>query len=305
MVPLFDQSHLNVSAIVPPLGSTAGDGTLISLTIPGGLPVVDAAGLYAWQSSTAALPPVDAVTVRVSAPGKPSFIFRGLLEPPVLVEGIFSGVIYVRVAPMPVGGVYHVSVSSNGGQFFPSDPVTVSLADDGSSFEFFAPFQLRNPEDYDQEPFSGPSAGGVNASALTRLVVRAPNFPDSLTFDEYVCCRFRPAQATGGSDSSDSARVVDVCFSNAQFGKAEFVPKSRSEYGESYVVCYPPPLPVSTGQGQDSEYFVFVALNGQDFGDTGTMRYSSNVTYRSLACPAGLFAASYDQYVVFTTHAAR
>jgi hypothetical protein len=193
---------------------------------------------------------------------------------------------------MPVKGVYHVSVSCNGAQFFPPDPVSVSLTDDGTSFEFFEPFQLRSPEEYGQEPFSGPSAGGVNASAPTRLVVRAPNFPDSITFDEYVCCRFRSAQ-TG----SDTAILVDVCFNSAQFGKAEFIPKSRSEFGQSYVVCYPPPLPVSSGQGQDSEYSVFVALNGQDFGDTGTMRYTSNITYRSLACPAGQFAANYDQYV--------
>ncbi len=278
-LPLFDQSGLTIDAIMPPLGSTAGDGTSIVISVPGGLPVVDLPGLLAWQGSTATvIPPVDAVTVRVAAPGKPAFVFRGYLDP-------VSGSVRVRVAPMPTKGVYQVSVSVNGAQFFPPDPAGVSLEDDGRSFEFFDPFLLETAS------FSGPEAGGVNASSATRLRIRAPNFPDSLTFDQYVCCRFLPV--TPNPDTAVSVNST-VCFGNTQYGRAEFVPKSLGS-GASHVNCYPPPLPISTGHGEENAYSVFVALNGQDFSDTGTLRYMSNVTYRSLACPQGQFAGNSDQ----------
>ena len=285
-LPLYDQSGWSASAIVPPLGSTAGDGTNIAITIPGILPVVDLPGLLAWQASTSVIAqPVDAVTVRVAAPGKPAFVFRGYLDP-----GPDSTTVRVRVAPMPVKGVYQVSLSVNGAQFFPPDPDGVTLVDDGRSVEFFDPFILQAAS------LSGPEAGGVNASSLTRLEIRAPNFPDSLTFDEYVCCRFLPARSDPGAIAGGPINTT-VCFGNTQYGRAEFIPKSQGS-GAAHVNCYPPPLPVSTGHGEDSEYVVFVALNGQDFGDTGTLRYQSTVTYRSIACPQGQFAASPAQYVV-------
>ena len=46
----------------------------------------------------------------------------------------------------------------------------------------------------------------------------------------------------------------------------------------------PPPLPVKQ---------VFIALDGQNFGDTGL---DPGVDYQVVGCPPGMFASAVDQY---------
>jgi hypothetical protein len=107
----------------------------------------------------------------------------------------------------------------------------------------------------------------------------ADNFPPDLLFKESVCCRFKPLD-------TKFTNASDVCFGNPVGGTAAFVPATA---GGPFVVCNPPPLPVTP-----DEYDVFVALDGQNFGDTGVT--ASGVKFRSIGCPAGYFAQSVDSY---------
>ena len=54
---------------------------------------------------------------------------------------------------------------------------------------------------------------------------------------------------------------LDVCVGNTVGGSAKYYSALQ---GGPFVVCYPPPLPVTP-----NAYDVFVALDGQNFGDTG------------------------------------
>ncbi len=97
-------------------------------------------------------------------------------------------------------------------------------------------------------------------------------------FKEDVCCRFWPF-------TRENANATTVCNGQPTGGGATFVPGVE---GGPYVVCNPPPLPVTS-----APYQVFVALDGQNFGDTDQ---AQGVDYQSVGCPPGFFASSVEQY---------
>jgi hypothetical protein len=100
----------------------------------------------------------------------------------------------------------------------------------------------------------------------------------SLIFNEDVCCRFRPLDPLLVNAST-------VCNGQPTGGGATFV---SAVDGGPYVVCNPPPLPVTR-----DPYQVYVALDGQNFGDTGQ---AEGVDYQTVGCPPGYFSAAVDQY---------
>ncbi len=241
-VSLFDESEVRFRNLRPRLGSTEG-GTNIVAYLDQPLPLVDEVELIAWQgmpenansNSVSMRPPVDSVTVKLSAPGRPTTIVRGMYN-------VSTRSIAVYVVPVTVPGPYQLSLSVNGQTFFPDNDDVSPGAE--TTFEFFPPFKI-----YATGVQAGRAAGGDNSSSPTVVIVRADDFPATLLFREDVCCRFKPV------DIRRSATTV--CFGQLG-GDALFVP---ADEGGPYMVCHPPPLLV----GADP-YQVFVALDGQNFG---------------------------------------
>jgi hypothetical protein len=138
-IQVFNESQLTFVGLRPRLGSTSGDGTQIVVNLGGPLPLVNQEELIRWQEMQPSIetvsvpPPIDAVTLKLTSPGRPSSIVRGQYN-------LTSRSISFLVVPVSVPGPYQLSLSVNGQLFFPDDN---NLSPDAeTTFEFFPPFAI-------------------------------------------------------------------------------------------------------------------------------------------------------------------
>ena len=192
-------------------------------------------------------------------------VFRGLYKSTSLS-------VDVHILPVAIPGPYQVSLSVNGQQFFPDTNDVSATAP--TTFEFFPTFVVFGPA------VRGRAAGGDSATNRTKVIVYADNLPGNLLFTDWVCCHFTPFM-------SDFANVSVVCVGGAS-GSATYVPATQ---GGPYVVCEPPPLPVTV-----DPYSVWVALDGQNYGDDLVSSSGGGVQYTSIGCAGGEFAATVAQF---------